>query len=268
MSEATKVKASKTTTKTAKAKLATVKVTVPHTSEVKRTKLQVMQLKYDEMLAYAMDHISDGVQCDTDDQFALVTDGLTKVAASTVAKSGILDTLRQSGLPHTHLFAPMKSKKEQIPNPNSTCPSQAFYDACIAAATLGLPAEAQAMIAITDNKDPSLTQVADRKAYGQTAEAKLLFTSANRHYWQQQPASVLKDVRNALAKATAEAVPARKGTDRERLIKAAEEGIKISKQVLAKEDLGGQDREPVDTLLAAWNTIKAQCESLKDVPNS
>ena len=139
MSEATKVKASKTTTKTTKAKLATVKVTVPHTSEVKRTKTQVLQLRYDEMLAYAMDHISEGVECDTDDQFALVTDGLTKVAASTVAKSGILDTLRQSGLPHTHLFAPMKSKKEQIPNPNSTCPSQAFYDACIALASRRSP---------------------------------------------------------------------------------------------------------------------------------
>jgi hypothetical protein len=267
MSEATKVKASKTTTKTAKAKLATVKVTVPHTSEVKRTELQVMQLEYDEMLAYALGKIAEGVQCDTTDQLALVTDGLSKVAASTVAKSGILDTLRQSGLPHTHLFAPMKSKKEQIPNPNSTCPSQAFYDAMIAAATDGLPIEAQAMLAL-DKKDEKFEQSGDRKAWGQTAPARLLFTTANRYYWQQQPASVLKDVRNALAKATAEAVPARKGTDRERLIKAAEEGIKISKQVLAKEDLGGQDREPVDTLLAAWNTIKAQCESLKDVPNS
>ena len=267
MSEATKVKASKTTTKTTKAKLATVKVTVPHTSEVKRTKTQALQLRYDEMLAYAMDHISEGVQCDTDDQFALVTDGLTKVAASTVAKSGILDTLRQSGLPHTHLFAPMKSKKEQIPNPNSTCPSQAFYDAMIAAATDGLPIEAQAMLAL-DKKDEQFEKSDDRKAWGQTAPARLLFTTANRYYWQQQPASVLKDVRNALAKATAESVPARKGTDRERLIKAAEEGIKIATQITNKEDMGGQDREPVETLLAAWNTIKAQCESLKDVPNS
>ena len=265
MSEATKVKATpKTSTKTAKAKLAIV----PHTSEVVRTERELDLMAYDEMLAYAMYKIAEGEQCDTLDQLALVTDGLTNVAKSTVAKSGILDTLRQSGLPHTHLFAPMKSKKDQTPNPSSTCPSQGFYDAMIAAATAGLPHEAQAMLALPKGNE-QFTKSADRSLYGKTAPAKLLFTTANRHYWQQQPASVLKDVRNQLQKANATGTePARKGTDRTRLIKAAEEGIKIVKQILAKEDMGGQDKEPVETLMAAWDTIKASCESLKDVPNS
>jgi len=267
MSEATKVKATpKATksTKTAKAKLAIV----PHVSEVSRTDHELGRMRYHEALAYAMYKIAEGEQCDTLDQLALVTDGLTKVAQSTVAKSGILDTLRQSGLPHTHLFAPMKSKKDKIPNPNSTCPNQEFYDTMITAATLGLPVEARKMLQLEKNNE-QFTQSADRKDYGQTAQAKLLFTTANRYYWQQQPASVLKDVRNQLQKANATGTePARKGTDRARLIKAAEEGIKIVKQILAKEDMGGQDKEPVETLMAAWDTIKASCESLKDVPNS
>ena len=162
MSEATKVKATpKTSTKTAKAKLAIV----PHTSEVVRTERELDLMAYDEMLAYAMYKIAEGEQCDTLDQLALVTDGLTNVAKSTVAKSGILDTLRQSGLPHTHLFAPMKSKKDQTPNPSSTCPSQGFYDAMIAAATAGLPHEAQAMLALPKGNE-QFTKSADRSLYG------------------------------------------------------------------------------------------------------
>ena len=210
-----------------------------------------------------------------EERTAYLLDSMTRITRGGVDKDSYVGNMVTLLIPYTDLYAPYLKGKEKdgTPkrNPESTCPSEVAWEAQKAAINLGLPPQALYMLSL-DADSTELFPSASDKDVGKTPQAKLELTTANRRYWQAQGngGSRMKDIRNrmkAMQEAAEGGTPARKGTDRARLIKAAEQGVKITKQILAKDDFGGQVQDDVATLLVAWETIKKNCEALEDIPN-